>query len=157
MISKSVALLNSTFTSGISHAEGDKLIFDILALTDGVGSYMCTSPHVLRCIVLSQCIVFYVLHRGITCGRCVHVTMYHVHSDVNLTHIPSGAHMVMAEDIIVLTVAPLPSTHIHSCRACATRLLTSLFPHICVGHMYSGRPCQCALSMYSGTHTYSTP
>ena len=139
------------------HAGGDKLIFDILAPTCGVGFYMCMFPHVLRFIVLSQRIVFYVLQRGITCGRCVHVTMYHVHSEANLTQMPSKAHMVMAEDIVVVTVAPLPSTHIHSCWACATRMVTSLFPHICVWHVYSGRPCQCALSVYSGTHTHSTP
>ena len=32
-------------------------------------------------------------------------------------------------------------------------MVTSLFRHICVGHMYFGRPSQCALSLYSGTHT----
>ena len=130
------------------HAEGDKLIFDILALTCGVGFYMCVFP---TCAEM-YCFVT-VLQRGITCGRCVHVTMYHVHSEANLSQMPSKAHMVMAEDIIVVTVAPLPSTHIHSCRACATRMVTSLFPNICVGRMYSGSPCQCALSVYSCTHT----
>ena len=59
-----------SFMSGMCHTDGDKLILDVLALTGGLGFYMwCMFPHVLRCIVVTQCIVFHMLQRGIACGR----------------------------------------------------------------------------------------
>ena len=55
-----------SFMSGMCHADGDKLIFYVLAFTSGVSFYMwCMFPHVLKCIVGSPFICYIgVLHVG---------------------------------------------------------------------------------------------